>query len=99
MKRVFWSNDALADLEQQAVHIARDNPAAARRVAKRIREVGDGLSAFATGHMGRVAGTYEKSVARLPYVVAYALSENDAVVTILRVIHTSRDWRDDVWPG
>ena len=49
--------------------------------------------------MGRVAGTYEKSVARLPYVIAYALSEDDAVVTILRVIHTSRDWRDDVWPG
>ena len=91
MKQVQWSDDALADLEQQIVHIARDNPEAARRVAQRMRETGDALSAFATGHPGRVAGTYEKSIAPLPYIIAYALSEGDRVVTILRVIHTARD--------
>lgn len=98
MRHVHWSDDALADLERQLVHIARDNPAAARRVAKRIRETGDALAEFATGHPGRVRRTYEKSIARLPYIIAYALSDDDAVLTILHVIHTARDWLPGEWP-
>lgn len=98
MKHVQWSDDALDDLERQVVHIAKDNPAAARRVAQRIRETGDALGEFVTGHQGRVAGTYEKSVNRLPYIIAYALSDDDTVLTILRVIHTSRNWLPDEWP-
>ena len=98
MRHVQWSDDALEDLEQQVVHIAKDNQAAARRVAKRIRETGDALGAFATGHPGRVNGTYEKSVNGLPYIVAYTLSDDDIVLTILHVIHTSRNWRSDDWP-
>ena len=98
MKLVQWSDDALDDLEKQIVHIAKDNPAAARKVAQRIRETGDALSEFATGNPGRVSGTYEKSVHRLPYIIAYALSHNDAVLTVLRVIHTSRDWQSEDWP-
>lgn len=98
MRHVQWSDDALDDLEEQAVHIAKDNPAAARRVASRIRATGNKLSDFATGHPGRVSGTYEKSVRGLPYVIAYALSDDDAVLTILHVIHTSRNWPPDDWP-
>lgn len=74
MKRAtYWSRAALDDLKQQVAWIARDNPAAARRTAERIRTAGDNLADFATGHAGRVAGTYEKSVSGLPYVVAYAI--------------------------
>lgn len=98
MRHVQWSDDALEDLEQQVVHIAKDNQAAARRVAKRIRETGDALGEFATGHPGRVNGTYEKSVNGLPYIVAYTLSDDDIVLTILHVIHTTRNWRSDDWP-
>lgn len=98
MKHVQWSDAALDDLERQVVHIAKDNPAAARRVAKRIRETGDALGEFATGHQGRVAGTYEKSVNRSPYIIAYALSDDDTVLTILHIIHTSRNWLPDEWP-
>ena len=98
MRRVQWSDDALDELEEQVVHIAKDNPAAARRVAKRIRETGDALGEFATGHPGRVSGTYEKSVSRLPYIVAYALNDADSVLTILRVVHASRNWPSDEWP-
>ncbi|MFZ2997235.1 type II toxin-antitoxin system RelE/ParE family toxin [Sphingobium sp.] len=98
MRHVQWSDDALDDLEKQVVHIARDNLAAARRVAKRISEIGDALGEFATGHPGRVSGTYEKSVNRLPYIVAYALNEDDTVLTILHVIHTSRNWLPNDWP-
>jgi len=99
MRQVRWSDDALDDLEEQVVYIAQDNRAAARRVAKRIRETGAALANFATGHPGRVAGTYEKSVHRLPYILVYALSEDSAALTILRVIHTARNWAPDDWPA
>lgn len=48
---------------------------------------------MASGRPGRLAGIYEKSVPRLPYIIAYALSERAGreSVVILRVIHTSRD--------
>jgi plasmid stabilization system protein ParE len=98
MRHVQWSNDALTDLERQVVNIAKDNPDAARRVAKQIRATGDALAKFATGHPGRVSGTYEKSVTRLPYIIAYALSEDAAVLTILHVIRTSRNWLAYEWP-
>lgn len=98
MRHVQWSDDALDDLEKQVVHIAQDNLAAARRVAKKIRETGDALAEFATGHPGRVGGTYEKSVNQLPYIVAYALNDDDTVLTILHVIHTSRNWLPNDWP-
>jgi hypothetical protein len=38
-----------------------------------IQQAGNGLADFATGHPGRVAGTYEKPVAGLRFVIAYAL--------------------------
>lgn len=63
-----------------------------------IRNTGNALADFATGHPGRVAGTYEKSVTRLPYIIAYALSEDGRDLVVLRVIHTSRNWVADQWP-
>lgn len=98
-RRVEWANDALADLLDQVMHIAADDPDAAKRVARRIRETGTALGEFATGHPGRVSGTYEKAVARLPYIIAYALTDGDRAVSILRVIHSARDWRAEDWPG
>ena len=68
---VFWSREALDDIKEQAAHIAKDNPAAARRVADRIRDTGKALGDMAIGRPGRVTGTYEKSLARLPYIIAY----------------------------
>jgi toxin ParE1/3/4 len=45
---VSWSRKALHDLQQQVAFIAEDNPAAARRIAARIREVGNALGEVAT---------------------------------------------------
>jgi len=90
----------LDDLKAQVTYIAADNPVAARRVASRIRETGNALAGIATGRRGRVSGTYEKFVTRLPYIIAFAIKNEGEreVVTILRVIHTSRDWPDGEWP-
>jgi plasmid stabilization system protein ParE len=38
MRHVQWSDDVLDDPEKQVVRIAQENLAAARRVAKRIRQ-------------------------------------------------------------
>lgn len=94
IRSVSWSRRALDDIKQQVEFIARDNPAAARRIEVKLRETGEALGLIPTGRPGRAAGTYEKSVARLPYVIVYALSERGAEgsVVILRVIHTARDW-------
>ena len=94
MKRpVRWSSAALDDIKAQIAYIAHDNPAAARRVAERIRATGDNLAEFAIGHPGRVAGTYEKAVGGLPYIIAYAIdrSVNAETIVVLHVIHTARD--------
>ena len=81
-------------LRAQVTHIAAENPAAAQRVADRIRSTCDALGEMPTGRPGRIPGIYEKSVTRLPYIIAYALTETGGreVVVVLRVIHTARNW-------
>ena len=102
MKRpVQWSRDALDDIKSQIAFIAADNPAAARRVADKIRATGAALGEMTTGRPGRVRGSYEKRVMRLPYIIAYAITNRSGreTVSILHVIHTARDWPDEQWPG
>ncbi|MCX7285084.1 MAG: type II toxin-antitoxin system RelE/ParE family toxin [Novosphingobium sp.] len=92
MRKIAWSDDARDDYFGILHYIADDNPDAAERVVRAISKTGNALADFATGHPGRVSGTYEKSVSRLPYVIVYALGDDDKSLTILRVLHTSRDW-------
>lgn len=100
-RAVQWSRDALDDLEDQVAHIAADNPEAARRIAESILSTAAALGDRTTGRPGRVAGTYEKSITRLPYVIAYAVrpSPETEIVAILRVIHTARDGPAESWPA
>jgi toxin ParE1/3/4 len=63
---VQWSRAALDDLKAQVTYIAADNPAAALRIADRIGDTGAALGKMAIGRPGRVAGTFEKPVTRLP---------------------------------
>jgi toxin ParE1/3/4 len=70
---VFWAEDALDDLNSAIAYIAADNPIAALKVLDRIEATGEALGEVATGRRGRVAGTYEKSVRGLPYIIAYAI--------------------------
>ena len=98
MRRIIWSQGAQEDYLEILRYIAADDPHAAEKVLDAIERTGDSLAAFATGHPGRVSGTYEKSVPRMPYVIAYSLVDRDQTVAILRVIHSSRDWSDGQWP-
>lgn len=101
MKRsVRWSTDALADLAGQVAYIASENPSAACRVADAIDRTALALGDMPIGRPGRVTGTYEKSVTGLPYILAYAITQTggEEAVTIVRVIHTSRNWSAEEWP-
>lgn len=93
---VVWSRDALDDLKAQLVYIAADDTDAARRVAEALRDAASVLGHAPTGRPGRVSGVYEKSVAGLPFVIAYTISGE--TLAIVRVIHTARDWPKGQWP-
>jgi plasmid stabilization system protein ParE len=99
-RRIVWSADALDDLDGAVAYIAERNPAAARRVVAAIIRVVERLGRQSTGRRGRVPGTYEAVVPRLPYIVAYALTPRGQgeAVFVLRVIHGARDWRTGRWP-
>jgi len=100
MRPVVWSDNARRDYLDILRYIARDNPTAAERVADAIERAGDGLGELATGRPGRVTGTYEKSIPRLPYIIAYSLTVlgGKEVVSILCLIHTARNWPPEDWP-
>nr|WP_197975547.1 hypothetical protein [Rhizobium sp. CFBP 8762] len=54
-------------MREQIGFIAQNNPEAARSIVDRLRSTGE----MATGRSGRVTGTYEKSITRLPYIISY----------------------------
>ena len=91
-----WTRLAEEDLEAIAAWIGQDNPAAACRVVlELIDQVEARLATHpASGRAGRVLGTRELVIAGLPYLVAYRV--RDRQVEVLRVLHASRRWPDDL---
>lgn len=98
MRPVLWSKQAHQDNLEILRYIATDSPDAAERVVDAIEDAGKKLGEFATGRPGRVIGTYEKSLTRLPYIISYELRSiaGRESVVILRVIHTARDWPAEI---
>lgn len=95
MRKVAWLNEALADLRGIKDYIGRDNPAAARRVVKAIRDGVDILKDHpGVGRPGRLAGTRELVIRHYPFIVAYRQAES--ALQILAVVHTSRRWPDQL---
>jgi toxin ParE1/3/4 len=102
LRRLVWSSHARQDFREIITYIAAKNPSAAAGVRDRFNETASRLAEMPTGRRGRVAGTYEKVLPGLPYIIAYVLETTPAggdVLTILRVIHGARDWRPREWPS
>lgn len=96
--RVRWTRLALLHLAEIHDHIAAENPAAARRVAQRIRkEAGILADHPGIGRPGRLSGTRELVIDRYPYVIAYRVEP--AEVQIAAVVHTSRRWPGELPPA
>lgn len=96
MRLIVWTGEARSEVRSAITRISETDPAAARLVLKRIHTAVALLAERPIGHQGRVKNTYEKLVLKTPYIIAYALSDRD--ITILHVIHGSRDWPEEAWP-
>jgi toxin ParE1/3/4 len=89
--RVRWLRAALAAIDAEVDHIARDDPAAADRVADRIKRSVEQLAEHpAMGRAGRVPGTRELVISGTPYIVPYRVRKG--AVEVLRVFHSARRW-------
>jgi toxin ParE1/3/4 len=86
---------AARDLAEIVAYISKDNPAAARAVAARLRRAFELITARPEiGRPSQFPDTREWSVPGLPYLIPYRVRANR--IEILRVWHTSRE-RPSVW--
>jgi plasmid stabilization system protein ParE len=89
--QVKWLRTALRNLEQEAEHIAHDNPGAAAGLVTEAHTATQLLALHPEiGRAGRVPGTRELVLLRYPYIIPYRV--NAQRIEILRVFHTSRKW-------
>jgi toxin ParE1/3/4 len=88
---VKWLNMAIQNLDDEAEHIAQQDPAAARLVVQRIIDAINLLKDNpAVGHPGRIHGTHELVVPDTRYIVPYRVRPRLRRIEILRVFHSSR---------
>lgn len=89
--KIKWVRLALTDLDEAAAFVSQDNPQAAKRIVRRIRNVARLLSDQPdAGRPGRVHGTRELVIAGTPFILPYRVVRNS--VQILRVLHGARKW-------
>jgi toxin ParE1/3/4 len=93
--RVRWTDPARTDFLEILGYIARDNPAAAQRVGRRLLSAIDALTTQPrVGRPGRISGTRELVIPRLPYVAIYRIVDltraGSSQVEVLRILHGAR---------
>jgi toxin ParE1/3/4 len=92
--KVLWSPEAIDDLLSIRQYIEQDHPAAAREIVSAIVNlVEHQLPRFPqSGRAGRVEGTRELIVPRLPFIIPYRATAES--IDVLRIYHASRIWPD-----
>jgi addiction module RelE/StbE family toxin len=89
--KVRWSHAAISDLESIRKYIAKDNPAAATKIAGRIKAVVLRLCDLPlSGRVGRVAETRELVIPGASYIAAYTIRGDE--VLIAAVLHGRQNW-------
>lgn len=87
------SPEAEQDLIEIFDYILEDNPPAAEKVLAYISDEIQHLSDHTyIGRSGRVPGTRELILTKVPFIIPYQVTED--TLEILRVYHTSRKWPD-----
>ena len=95
--RLIWVARARRELAEIVSHIWSDDPAAAKRVRSRIETTAAYLrSQPFMGRMGAIAGTRE-AIPHPSYRIVYQVA--DETVSILSVVHTSRQWPPETSTG
>ena len=97
MRKVDWSEKAIKNLAKQVKFIAGDSQSNALKVRDRVLAAIAKLSDRPVGRAGRNSGTYEFYVSKTSLVIVYVLPDDERL-TIVRVIHTSRDFKPGAFP-
>lgn len=93
MRSIRWSRPAAADFHALIVRIRADNPAAARRIAERIKARVSGLVEMPRiGRCGRVKDTRELVISDTPFIIIYELVGDEDDVVVLRALRGRRAW-------
>ncbi|MFC5422106.1 MAG: type II toxin-antitoxin system mRNA interferase toxin, RelE/StbE family [Stutzerimonas stutzeri] len=93
--KVIWTARARVELDEIADYVAPISASAGLALVRRLRQAGKQLGEHPhMGRPGRVDGSRELVVNGTPYVLPYRVSEGR--VEILAVIHTSRQWPDQL---
>ena len=92
---ILWLDDAVNDLQALRQYISHDKPTAANRVGQQILHTVSLLAQQSgIGRPGRVHGTRELIIPNTPYIIPYRIKNN--TVEILRVLHSSMQWPDEL---
>ena len=84
--RLRWTEPAAQDLYNIVRYIQRDNPTAARQVARLIYDGCESLIHFShRGRIGKQPGTRELVFPSLPYIAVYRIAKD--AVEILHIWH------------
>lgn len=90
--KLLFDAKALQDLEGIFDWIAEDSPANARGVIERILASVERLGAYPEmARVGRVPGTREWVVPRLPYIVVYEVHRGPDELVVTAVFHEKQD--------
>ena len=91
-RSVYWSAEALGTLDRIFAYFGEDDPDHALNLIAELEAAADKLGQLPTGRPGRMAGTFEKSLPGLRYILVYVLdtATPDGALTISRVILTSQ---------
>lgn len=89
--RLIWARPAITIRRAIFDRIKKDNPAAAKRMVKRLRDRANSLQKSPRqGRKGRVAGTFELTVSGSPYLIIYAVTPNE--IRVLTILHHAQRW-------
>lgn len=88
---IVWSPRAIEHLAHLRVHIAQDNPKAAKRIGGTLLEAVERLAELPNlGRPGRVAGTREVVLPGTPCVIPYRLRGDR--LEVIAVFHGRQRW-------
>ena len=89
--KVEWSPVAARELRDIVDYVAERNLVAADKLEGEMLDAALSLAHFPRrGRLSKIPGLRELKVRRRPYFLAYLVGGE--TVTVLRVVHTSRDW-------
>lgn len=84
VRRVVWTDEAVANLDSIATYIQDFSPLAAQRLAVRLKNAADSLAA--QSDRGRSVGNgYRELVVIYPYLIRYKVDAD--IVRIMRIRH------------